>query len=177
MRRLIYVSCLLIALLAVSILSVRRVSQVLHTPIDFSNRQALPDTPALGDMLPVKLGDFTRQQIIEPMHSVLYDSHLVARGSALYHRPTDVQSIYLELKLYRSPEIADLLFDPSNWPTHAANLDKYFVRGSPISYIFTEIRNGYLTYQLDYVRESWNISIQSIGDLQGLLMFANLYPY
>ncbi len=177
MRTLISFILILIALLSLGVICARQIGPLGRYPIDFGNRRAPPETAQLTLMLPAALGDFRRQQIIEPMHGVVDNAHLIARGSALYHRPGAANSIYLELKLYSTPAVADLLFDPENWPPHATNQDKYFVRGSPISYIFTEIRNTYLAYQIDYVRGSWNVSIQSSNDLTGLLTFANLYPY
>ncbi len=176
MRRLLITTLTLTTLFVILLVTAHTVGSRIGVPFNFADRLSLPLKPPFDALLPLKLGAFTRQQVVEPFHSV-GNSHLLARATAIYQRPGDPHPINLELKLYNSPQVAALLINPEEWRLHSKTQDKYFVRGDPISFVFTATSNGYHAYQLEYVSGDWNISMQSVNSLDGLLSFANLYPY
>src|ERR1700694_5215846 len=136
MRRLVRFTCAVTLVLAALLIGVRGVGNWVAYPFNFSNRHPIGIDPPYDQLLPNKLGPFVRYQIVEAVHG-LADPRLLARGSAIYTR--GAQKIYIELKMYRTAQIAALLFDPQDWPPHSRTQDKYFVRGTPISFIFTHI--------------------------------------
>ena len=177
MRRVFLATFILTLLLCSALCATRAIGQIVPYPLDFSHKLPLPTESALfARLLPIKVGDFSRQQPSELLHSV-QEAYLIARGSAVYARPGDPNNIYIELRLYNTAKVAARLINPDDWRLHSRIQEKYVLRSNPIPFVFTMTHNGYQNYALEYVSGNWNVSIQSVNNLSGLLSFADAYPY
>ena len=79
--------------------------------------------------------------------------------------------------MYNTAKVAARLINPDDWRLHSRIQEKYVLRSNPIPFVFTMTHNGYQNYALEYVSGNWNVSIQSVNNLSGLLSFADAYPY
>ncbi len=166
----------LLLLCGTLLMAARGLGHIVEWPFRFTQRLPIPTDPPFDNLFPPQIGDFVRKETVIPMRMVK-QNRLLAIGAATYARPGETHYVYLELRLYPSPEIAGLLINPSDWRLHSPNFDRYFIDHVALPSIFTESENSYHNYALDYVSGPWNVSMRTINNLAALLTFANSYPY